>query len=336
MIFFEAIGYLIGAEKNPDIQVQLIRETLGINLYEFQNIIQNAEQAPNSLLEEEIKKKVFFFLKLNETLATGIGQKYALFLSTISDTINKLYLFYSTQVNESIRTQGKNCLNYVNIKSMRAIKKQVLKVYIRYLEKCVDLTIEQAEGILKRFIFPLGEFLKDFEDCPPETKEQEFVSLFTFVLSQLYSVMQPEFLKTLLEMIFRSSLPLITTDFNSFPEIRANFFAFLKALIKFNFTQLYSLDQQNFNLILDCVIWSLRHELSTFSDLGLELLEDILNNVNTNQQIMNAFYPKYLMKILTDILDVMTDGFHKSGLEAQSKIFYLLIQVVKSNMVLMG
>ena len=84
------------------------------------------------------------------------------------------------------------------------------------------------------------------------------------------------------------------------------------------------------------MIWSLRHELSTFSDLGLELLEDILNNVNTNQQIMNAFYPKYLMKILTDILDVMTDGFHKSGLEAQSKIFYLLIQVVKSNMVLMG
>lgn len=137
-------------------------------------------------------------------------------------------------------------------------------------------------------------------------------------------------------MIFRSSLPLITTDFNSFPEIRANFFAFLKALIKFNFTLLYSLDEQNFQLILDCVIWSLRHELSTFSDLGLELLEDILNNVNTNQQIMNAFYPKYLMKVLTDILDVMTDGFHKSGLDAQSKIFYLLIQVVKSNMVLLG
>lgn len=136
-------------------------------------------------------------------------------------------------------------------------------------------------------------------------------------------------------MIFRSSLPLITTDFNSFPEIRANFFAFLKALIKFNFTLLYSLDEQNFQLILDCVIWSLRHELSTFSDLGLELLEDILNNVNTNQQIMNAFYPKYLMKVLTDILDVMTDGFHKSGLDAQSKIFYLLIQVVKSNMVLL-
>lgn len=134
-------------------------------------------------------------------------------------------------------------------------------------------------------------------------------------------------------MIFSSSLPLITTDFNSFPEIRSNFFAFLKALIKYSFGMLYSLDESKFNLILDCVIWSLRHELSTYSDLGLDLMEEILVNVNTNEQIMNAFYPKYLIKILTDILDVMTDGFHKSGLESQSKIFYLLIQVAKSNIV---
>jgi hypothetical protein len=48
---------------------------------------------------------------------------------------------------------------------------------------------------------------------------------------------------------------------------------------------------------------------------------------------MNAFYPKYHIKILTDILDVMTDGYHKLGLESQSKIFYLLIQVAKSNIV---
>jgi hypothetical protein len=31
-------------------------------------------------------------------------------------------------------------------------------------------------------------------------------------------------------------------------------------------------------------------------------------------QIANNFYAKYHMKILTDILEVMTDGYHKSGL----------------------
>lgn len=93
------------------------------------------------------------------------------------------------------------------------------------------------------------------------------------VLSKLYQVISPDFLATLVGMIFSSSLPLITTDFNSFPEIRAHFFAFLKALVQFNFEMLYSLDEKNFDQVLNCVIWSMRHELSTFSDLGLDLLE---------------------------------------------------------------
>jgi len=40
------------------------------------------------------------------------------------------------------------------------------------------------------------------------------------------------------------------------------------------------------------------------------------------------------MRILTDILDVMTDGYHKSGLDAQAKIFYLLIHVLTQNLVI--
>lgn len=50
---------------------------------------------------------------------------------------------------------------------MRAIKKQVIKVYIKYLEKCTDLNAQQAQYILNTFIFPLGNLLKDFEDCIP-------------------------------------------------------------------------------------------------------------------------------------------------------------------------
>ena len=130
----------------------------------------------------------------------------------------------------------------MTVKIMRSIKKQVIKIYIKYLQKCVNLNPEQANYILSVFIFPLGTLLKDFENCIPETKEQEFVALFTVVLEKLYMVIAPDFLSNLLDMIFRSSLPLITTDFNSFPEIRSNFFAFLKALIKYNFTNVFSLD----------------------------------------------------------------------------------------------
>ena len=39
------------------------------------------------------------------------------------------------------------------------------------------------------------------------------------------------------------------------------------------------------------------------------------------------------MRMLTEILDVMTDGFHKSGLRAQMKIFFILIHVTTQNIV---
>lgn len=222
----------------------------------------------------------------------------------------------------------------MTIRVMRTIKKQIVKIYMRFLEKCNNLDQNSANFILCQIVMPLGDLLQDFKNCIPETKEQEFVALFTVVLEKLHLVIDSKFLSTLLDMIFASSLPLITTDFNSFPEIRANFFAFLKSLIKFNFGLLYSLDESHFNTILDCVVWSFRHELSTYSDLGLDLLEDILNNVNKNEAIANMFYPKYHMRILTDILDVMTDGYHKSGLDAHAKIFYLLINVLTQNLVI--
>lgn len=42
------------------------------------------------------------------------------------------------------------------------------------------------------------------------------------------------------------------------------------------------------------------------------------------------------MRMLTDILDVMTDGFHKSGLKSQVKIFYILVHVTTQNIVRHG
>lgn len=74
--------------------------------------------------------------------------------------------------------------------------------------------------------------------------------------------------------------------------------------------------------------------MSTYSDLGLELLEDVLTNVNKNSQVSNAFYARYHMKIVTDILDVMTDGFHRSGIDAQTKIFFILVHVTTQNFVI--
>lgn len=200
-----------------------------------------AQTNQNILKEEEVQKKIIYYLKINEMLATGVGQPYLMMLQEMADSFNKLYLYYSNEVNTAVSQNGKNILNYMTIRVMRTIKKDIVKIYLRFLEKCNNINPDSCTYILNNIIVPLGALLEDFKNCIPETKEQEFVALFTVVLEKLCLVIDSNFLSNLLEMIFSSSLPLITTDFNSFPEIRANFFAFLKALIKFNFGLLYSL-----------------------------------------------------------------------------------------------
>jgi len=49
--------------------------------------------------------------------------------------------------------------------------------------------------------------------------------------------------------------------------------------------------------------------------------------VNRDTQIASIFYAKYHMRMLTEVLDVMTDGFHKSGMRTQMKIFFILVHV---------
>ena len=332
-VFYESIGYLISSEAESNTQLDLMKEVLGPHLFEYTTIVAVAETNPAILKDEEIIRKLIYFFKLNENLAVGVGRNYALMLNLISSTMNKFYLFYSGEVSSAVSINGKHVLNFMTVRNMRLVKKEIIKVYTRMLERCNELNVNQANHILSNFIYPLGELLNEFQQCLPETKEQEFVALFTVVLEKLNIVLSNDFLSKLIEMIFTSSLPLITSDFNSFPEIRANFFSFLKALVKFNFGPLFSLQENYLNTILDCIIWSFRHELSTYSDLGLELLEEVLLNVNKNGPISNLFYSRYHMKILTDILDVMTDGFHKSGLDVQTKIFYILIHITTQNIV---
>lgn len=119
----------------------------------------------------------------------GVGKGYSLYLNTLNISMNRLYLYYSSEVNAAVTLNGKHVLNFMTVRNMRLVKKQVIKVYTRMLERCNDLNPNHATHILNTFIYPLGELLTDFQNCMPETKEQEFVLLFTVVLEKLNMVL---------------------------------------------------------------------------------------------------------------------------------------------------
>ena len=80
LIFYQSVGYIIAAEKNPELQLEMMKETLGEYFFEFQNIMNSALTNPTILREEECEQKILYFLKINENLAVGIGRQYVMML----------------------------------------------------------------------------------------------------------------------------------------------------------------------------------------------------------------------------------------------------------------
>ncbi|MBS1889811.1 MAG: hypothetical protein JST59_00830 [Actinobacteria bacterium] len=85
---------------------------------------------------------------------------------------------------------------------------------------------------------------------------------------------------------------------------------------------------------MNCIVWSIKHELSTFSDLGLDLLFDTLENLTRNPHIINIFYQRYYLSLMCDIFEVLTDGFHKSGFKMHCRILFCMCRVLVGNYVL--
>ena len=59
------MGHFISGEINGDAQLQLMKEVLGDLLFEFGQIVTMAESNPNLLKEEEIVRKLLYFLRVN-------------------------------------------------------------------------------------------------------------------------------------------------------------------------------------------------------------------------------------------------------------------------------
>lgn len=242
-----------------------------------------------------------------------------------------MYQYYGGILNDQVAQNGPNVINYVSNKRMRTINKQILRLYRTYITNCNNLELNEMNSIKETFIISLSEAVNLFSKSIPDLKEPEFITLFTVVFEKLHPVLTPEFVSVVIETIFGSALGMITNDFSSYPEIRQSFFEFVRAMIKYNFEQFYNMPGDKFETTLNCVVWSFKHHLSTFSDLGLELLEAIFNSMNSNKAIANAFYQKYYINLLKDLLEVLTDGYHKSGMKLQSRLLFILIQAVTSN-----
>lgn len=118
-----------------------------------------------------------------------------------------------------------------------------------------------------------------------------------------------------------------------FPDHRRSLFKFIKELIINCFPSLLKLPGEQFDQILNVLIWSYKHLDQQIAEIGLEAVFILLKKIPSSR-MANDFYTNYLPLILTTILEVMTDTMHRAGFSLHVKILNFIVNLIDSGNVI--
>jgi exportin-1 len=309
---------------------------------------------------------VVWILKTNLRVASSLGDGFSVQMERIYLEMLHVYKMYSTFISLKVSEGGEQMTKTALIRSMRAVKKATLRliqtfianartsdlpssrwceyscgVHLRSLPLCARkahepffLTLHTAvlENYLPALLDPV---LDDYGRNVPDARDAEVLLLFTEVVTKLapthMTQLQPHVTR-IFESVFQCTLEMITQNFEDYPDTRTNFFKLIRAINNKAFPSIMALNEGQFKSVIDSAVWALKHLERNIADSGLNIVLEVLNNIKQSD-VANDFYKAYFLSLLTDVLGVLTDTFHKPGFRLQSEILALLFNIVESGAV---
>ncbi|CAE6435361.1 unnamed protein product [Rhizoctonia solani] len=325
--FYEAVGYMVSAQPNKSIQERLILKLMDLPNNAWDSLMSQAASNVDVLGNPENVKILSNVLKTNVSACFSIGGFFLPQIGRIFNDMLGLYKAVSTLISEQVSKDGPVATRTPKVRSLRTIKKEILKLMETYVKKAEDL-----DTLYTNFIPPLLEaVLGDYNRNVPHARDAEVLNVMATITSRLQGLLTPQ-VPAILDAVFECTLEMISKDFAEYPEHRSGFFKLLRAIDMYCFPALLSLPAMQFKLLFDSIIWAIKHTMRDIADTGLNLLLEIVNNfASAEEAIANSFFQQYYLPMLQDTFFVLTDSDHKSGFKHQSLMLQRLFQLVESN-----
>jgi len=324
--FYEACGEIIASEQDPNRRQQLIYGLMQLPNQSWTQIVVQAQNNVNVLWELNTVKAVVLVLKTNHRAAMALKHAYIVQLSRIYKEMLQIYRMYSQFVSQKIAQEGPRATQTVLVRSMRAVKKEVLKLMQTFVNNCEE---QDKEIVFNQFLPALLEpVLQDYKQSVPEARDHEVLNLMAAIVEKIQLPMVPV-VPLIFEATFESTLSMISKNLADFPDHRVAFFKLLQNINAHCFPALLKLTGQQFQLVMDSIIWAVKHIERTVAETGLTILLDLLTNIERSE-VANDFYRQYFIPLVQDILGVLTDTLHKPGFPLQATILAKLFHIVES------
>jgi len=321
------VGYMINAHEQREME-PLIALLMDLPNQTWRDVMTQVKQNIEILNVVSIIHKIANILKTNVAACSTIGPGYITQLAKIYlDTLN-ICKYYSEQISKAIAQMGESATRANNVKEMRTVKRETFKFITTYIGVATDIDM-----IVQNILPPLLPYvLEDYKMGVPGARDHEVLALMEKIVSKCKERVTAE-IPTMFASVFECTLDMIRTNFEDYPEIRQEFFKFLRSVNQYCFDAFMRMPPDVFKLIIDAILWGTKHSIRTVSETALETLREILEKVLTNPSLANPFAQVYYLRLLEEIFFVLTDTLHKTGFKIQARVLQILINSTELNMI---
>ncbi|TGZ75792.1 hypothetical protein CRM22_000184 [Opisthorchis felineus] len=327
--FYEAVGVIISAQQDPNVQGEQIERLFRLPNQIWDSILSRAATDVEILKDSETVRQLCNILKTNHSACKSLGQPYLVQLGRIYLDMLNVYKIMSQNINQAVAANGEQVTKQPLIKNMRSVKKAILSVLSCWFIRSTD-----ADLVAENFVPPLLDAVADdYQRNIPAAREAEVLNLMATLVTRLEERILPA-LPRILDAVFQSTLEMIDKDLEEYPEHRTYFFSLLQAVNSNCFSALLSLTTDKFKLILDSVIWAIKHTMRQVSETGLNILHTMLVNMSSaNVEQRQVFFKTFYMDILQHMFAVITDRSQTGNLTLQCSLLAYMFKIVENDVV---
>ncbi|KAK4190150.1 CRM1 C terminal-domain-containing protein [Podospora australis] len=323
--FYEACGYMVAAQGNRNVQERLLSELMAIPNAAWDEIIKMATQNPAILQDAETIKIIGNITKTNVSACSSIGTYFFPQIGRLYNDMLQMYAATSQLISEAVVRDGEIATKKPQVRGLRTIKKEILKLVETFVDKAEDLQAVRTQMVPQL----LDSVLVDYNRNVPGARDAEVLKAMTAIITKLSGLMEDQ-VPVIMENVFECTLEMINKDFSEFPEHRVEFFNLLRAINLHCFPALLKLDNRQFKFVIDSCLWASKHDNRDVETAGLNMCLELINNIaeKTDVQTSNAFFQQFFITILQDVFFVLTDQDHKAGFKTQSMLLMRLFYFV--------
>ena len=318
-MFYEAVGCIVAAETDPERRNKIVVELFKLPNGRWQAKIERAIMEPAFLLEQDTMREIAKILQINVRVSSSLGTPYITQLGSIYERMLQVYKMYSEQISSAVAGNALSAKTS-GVRLMRAVKRETL----RLIETTVDKT-EDMQPIVLQVVPPLVDYvLTDYQNNHPQTRDPEVLSVFAAIIRKAGDPITDQVPK-ILGAVFECTLAMITTNMEDFPEHRINFYTLLKEINQKCFRAFFLIPGEVFKVVIDSIIWAIKHRERNIADTGLTILLEMLRNLDGMTDIAQQFYAQFLLSLLHETFSVLTDKEHEPGFKLQCEILQHLV-----------